>query len=338
MGRGFAVGRSLFASLVAVGCLACAGSSGPPRWIENPAKAYSPRQYVTGVGQGADPEAAADAARAEVARQTKGETESVEITKTYVEIPKQRSKSKKGSSQSAAERHWALAVLDRPALAKRLTDRIQAGDEELGRKAALIASAPPDQAIGSILTALAVVSERDALRVRILNLGEEAPAPATTPSREDLERALVDVKHKLVVEVEANEMDPATGEPGAPIDAIRRALSHEVLEKGFALAATSGWGDTPSWLVVRARVGFDRLELGGTQGFAAVEWDAALEIEDKAGGAGVLGVMSHKERATHINEPTARRLARDEASAFLSEALATWLDDHYAPRATTAKR
>lgn len=342
MGRGIGGLRFVIAAIFAVGGLACAGPSGPPRWIEDPAKAYSPEQYVSGVGQGASPEAAADAARAEVKRQAKGETESIEIVKTYVETPKHDTKQKKGRPEAVGERHWALAVLDRPALSKRLGERIQSGDEELGRKAAVAASAPPDQAIGPLLTALGLLEERDALRARIVNLGGATPAstPTTTPtpSREELERQLVEVKHKLVVEVEAHEMDPATGEPGAVIDAIRRALAHVVLEKGFALSASSGWGDTPSWLAVRARVGFDRLELGGTQGFAAVEWDAALEIEDRAGGAGIVGVTSHEQRATHVNEPTARRLARDEASEFLTEALATWLDEHYAPKRASRPR
>jgi hypothetical protein len=272
---------------------------------------------VTGVGQGADPEAAAEAARAEVASKARGETEGVEIVRRYV--------------AKKPKVHWALAVLDRPALIARLAERIAEDEQQIAAAAESARNTAPEKAIVDLLGAIALTRQRAELRTRIAHLEGTPPPAETTPSRPQLDAQLAAAKRMLAIDVEATEMDPESGTPGPPIDAIRRALAQQVLAKGFSLPPESDWGDAPSWLVARARISFERLDLGGRQGFAAIEWEAALEIEDPAAGGQIVGLLTGGTRATHINERTARRLAREEATTFLSEAFASWLDERYAP-------
>ncbi|MFO0690662.1 MAG: hypothetical protein U0900_18315 [Myxococcota bacterium] len=306
-----ATGAALLAS--------CAHDAGPPSWIEHPGRRWPEPRYVTGVGQGADPDAAESAARAAVARKTKGEQEGVEIARTWV--------------AKSPRVHWALAVLDRPALIARLGDRIAEIDPQRAAAAESAKAEPPEKAIVTLLGVLDLTRQREALRTRIARLEGSPPPADAPPSREALEAQLAGVKHALPIEVEAYEMDPESGELGAPLDPVRRALARQVLAKGFPLPADGEWGDTAaSWLRVRARIGFERLELGGREGFAAVAWEAALEVLDPNAGGAVVALLEQEARATHINEKTARRLAREEAITFVTEALARWLDEQYAPK------
>lgn len=298
--------------------MGCAHDSGPPSWIEHPGRNWPADRYVTAVGQGDEPEAAATAARAEIARKTKGEREGVEIARTY------RTRKPKI--------HFALAVLDRPALIARIAEQIAQADEKRAADAESAKSEPPEKAITTLLDAIALARQREALRTRIAHLEGTPPPSETPPTRATLDEQLVGVKHALTIAVEAYEMDPESGEVGQPLDAVRRALAGQVLAKRFSLPVEGEWGDSaPAWLRVRARIGFERLELGGRQGFAAVEWEAALEVQDPAAGGQVVALFDHEARATHITEKTARRLAREEAIAFVTEALASWLDERYAP-------
>lgn len=310
--------NGLLIGLAAALVAGCAHRSGPPNWIEHPGRAWPAAQYVTGVGQGDDPEAAATAARAEIARQTKGESEGIEIARTYV------------AKQPTV--YWALAVLDRPALIAHLAEQIAAADEKRAAEAESAKGEAPEKAVALLLDAIALSREREALRMRIAHLEGTPPPSDTPPTRAALDEQLAGVKHSLAIAVEAYEMDLESGEVGAPLDVVRRALTRQVLAKGFALPVEGEWGDSaPAWLRVRTRVGFEHLELGGSQGFVAVAWEAALELEDPASGGRVIALLSDEARATHVTERAARRLARDEAIEFVTEALGKWLDERYAP-------
>ncbi|MBY0400613.1 hypothetical protein K2X89_09980, partial [Myxococcota bacterium] len=224
-GRVIALGLVLSAGLLA----GCAHDSGPPRWLEHPGRGWQASRYVTGVGSGEDPEAAAAAARAEIARQTKGEREGIEIARTYV--------------AKKPRVHWALAVLDRPALIARLGEQIAAADEQRATRAESAKAESPEQAVITILDAIALTREREALRTRIARL-EGAPPPGDPPpTRESLDAQLASVKRSLAISAEAYEMDPESGELGAPLDSIRRSLARQILAKGFSLPAEGEWGD-----------------------------------------------------------------------------------------------
>lgn len=312
-------GRSIVLAIVAVAA-ACASPPDAPKWLKGGAPHdYPEDRYVSGVGFGAEPETASSAARAEVARKTKGETEGVEIVKRHV----------------AAEEppvHWALAVLDRPALLATLTEEVDEAEQQLADELAAISDAPPEIAIAPMLGAIAVAQRRDALLTRIAHLGGTAPPLESERSRTALDSQLAAIKHALAIDVEAYEMDSRSGMPGEPLDEVRRALAQQVLAKGFALPAESDWGATAGWLRARARIAFERLELGRSADFIAVHWEAALEIEDRVAGGRVVAVLTEESRATHLSEREARRQAQEQAEAFLADAFARWLDEHYSPR------
>ena len=304
---------------IAVSAAGCASSPESPKWLKGKQPHdYAEDRYVSGVGSGADPEAAASTARAEVARKTKGETEGVEIVKTHV--------------AKKPRVHWALAVLDRPALLARLAEEVATAEQQLSEALGATTNVPPEQALGSMLGAIACAQRRDALLARIANLGGTPPAGEAAHSRTTLEDQLAAIKHALSIDVQAFEMDSQSGMTGAALDGVRRALAQQVLAKGFGLPPESGWGDNSGWLLARARVAFDRLELDRYRDFVAVQWEATLEIEDLAAGGKVLALLTQQSRATHLNEREARRQAQDQAKEFLTQALARWLDEQYAPR------
>ncbi|MBK7948107.1 MAG: hypothetical protein IPK00_05080 [Deltaproteobacteria bacterium] len=313
--RTLETGRSI--ALVAVLLAACAHDAEPPRWIEHPGRGWPAARFVTGVGQGENPEAAATAARAEIARKTKGEHEGIEIARTWV--------------AKKPRIHWALAVLDRPALIARLGDQIAENDRARTAAAERAEAEAPETAVLTLLEAIDLSREREGLRVRIARLEGTPPTSDVPPSRADLDLQLAGVKRTLTIAVAAFEMDPDSGEIGAPLDAVRRALAQQVLAKGFSLPVEGEWGESPpAWLRVLTRIGFEHLELGGSQGFATVEWEAALEVFDPSAGGRVVALLDGGARATHVNEKTARRLAREEAIEFVTTTLASWLDGRYA--------
>ncbi|MEZ4331051.1 MAG: hypothetical protein R3F35_04835 [Myxococcota bacterium] len=306
-------------ALLCLFVLGCSNGSGPPNWIEHPHRQFSEKRYVTGVGQGPDRPAADEAARAEIARRTAGETEGIEIARRW------RAK--------APRVHWALAVLDRPALVARLTERIAQTDQQLATVSTEPTDARPPQRIANALSAIALIQQRDALRDRIAHLEGDPPSPETSPSRNELEARLSAAKQAFAIAVEAYEMDPISGAPGETLDSARRALAQQVLARGFALPPESEWGDAPAVsLRVRARIAFDPLDLGHRQDFRSIQWEASLEIEDPAAGGPVIALLSDRARATHLNAHSTRRLAQEQAIEFLAQALSTWLDAHYAPR------
>lgn len=319
-GRGPSRLMTSVAAVALLLALACAGDSGPPHWIEHPHRKFPEERYTTGVGQGANREAAAEAARAEIARQTEGETEGVEISRHW--------------TAKQPRVHWALATLDRPALVERLAKRIGEGEEQLAAAAESAAEKdlPPSQALERLLAAFELIHERDVLRRRIQVLDGTPPPPETTPSRGELEGRLAAVKRLLPIAVEAQETDTSTGSPIAPLDVARRALAQQVLAKGFALAPESEWGDTPAWLRVHARVAFEELDLGHRDDFTSIQWDASLEIEDPASEARTLALLSDRARAVHLNSHSTLRLAQEQAVEFLAQAFASWLDARYAPQ------
>ena len=306
-------------ALLALLVLGCSGGAGPPNWIEHPQRRFPEPRFVTGVGQGPVRPAADEAARAEVTRRTGGEREGIEIARRW------RAKEPRV--------HWALAVLDRPALVARLIERIERTDQQLAAFSAEATDAPPPERIAGALAGIALIRERDALRDRIARLEGDPPSPETTPSRSELEARLSAAKQAFTIAVEAYEMDPISGALGQTLDRVRRALVQQVLDRGFALPPESEWGDAPATaLRVRARIAFDPLDLGHRQDFTSIQWDASLEVEDPAAGGPVIALLSDQARATHLNARSTRRLAQEQAIEFLSRALASWLDEHYAPR------
>ena len=313
------VGRSFVLAIAAV-VAACAGPPDAPKWLKGGTPHdYPEDRYVSGVGSGAEPEAAASAARAEVARKTKGESEGVEIVKTHV-----------GAGEPPV--HWALAILDRPALLEHLREELGGAEQQLVDQLETISDAPPEMALGPMLGAIAVAQRRDALLTRIANLGGTPPALESAHSRAALDQQLAAIKHVLAIDVEAYEMDSKSGMTGEPLDGVRRALAQQVLAKGFALPAESDWGETAGWLHARARIAFERLQLDRRSDFVSVHWEAALEIEDRAAGGRVVALLTGKSRAIHLSEREARRQAQEQAEAFLADAFASWLDEHYLPR------
>lgn len=307
------------AAMLLLIALACAGDSGPPQWIEDPHGPFPEARYVVGVGQGPHREDAAEAARAEIARQTRGEREGIVIERRW--------------TAKTPRVHWALAVLDRPALVDRLAERIAESDERLAAEATAAAATDlaPSEALDGLLAAFALLRERDALRERIAILDGTPPPPETTPSREALAERLAAVKQSLAIAVDAQEIEPSTGTPVAALDSVRRALAQQVLAEGFALAPERTWGDTPAWLDVRASVAFEPLDLGARHDLTSIEWQASLEILDASAEGRTLALLSEQARAVHLNPTSTRRLAREQATESLARALARWLTGRYDP-------
>jgi len=309
--------------LVLAGVAACAAhcASPPeaPGWLRGAPQGYPEDQYVWGVGAGADAEGAASAARAEIGRKTKGETEGVRIAETWID--------------EKPTVHWALAVLDRTALIARLTEEVAKSEAQLSQLLETAEGAPPGEALEPVIRTIELTPRRDALLLRIANLGGTPPSFDGAHERAALEERLAALKHSLSIDVQAYEMDSKTGAIGDPLDEIRRALAQQVLEKGFRVDVESDWGrGSPAWLLARARVAFERLDLGPRDSLVAVHWEAALEVEDRVGDGEVVAIRMEEARATHLNEREARRQAQEDAEAFLAGALASWLDEHFTPR------
>lgn len=306
-------------SLVALQAVACAGSRDAPKWLSGgEPHDYPEKRYVSGVGSGGDPDAAAASARAEVERKTQGEREGVTIAKTHV--------------AKTSHEYWALAVLDRPRLLSRLTEEVGQLEQQISENILAVESATPEEALAPMLGAIALGQRRDSLLTRIAHLGGTPAESAVSLSRAALDLRLAAIKHALSIDVQAYEMDSQSGMAGSNLDGIRRALAQQVLAKGFALPAENDWGDRSGWLIARARIAFETLGLDRSHDFVAVRWEAVLELEEGAAAGKVVAMLTDESRATHLNEREARRQAQEQAEAFLTGALSSWLDEHLASR------
>jgi hypothetical protein len=266
------------------------------------------------VGEGKSAESAARDGLAKLAAQTAESTESAAIADTFFD--------------GESETHLALAVMDLAPLRAQLAAELALADAKLGAAVASADVDSPDQALPKLEAALALQSEREALRARLVKLGGEVPEAASAlPGRADLERRLAETRKLLPIEVEAWEMDPSTGETLAPLDELRREIVKKVIAAGFPVSPQElRWGGDPVWLSVRARLALERLHLGDAQSVVAVQWDAVVEISDPAAGAELTAMLTQEGRATHLNETEARRQARGAAAEFVAESLETWLE------------
>ncbi len=299
---------------------ACASGPDAPRWVKGkPPKDFPEQQYTWGVGSAEGAEAAATAAVAEVARKTSGESEGATIERTWVD--------------GKRNAHWALAILDRTASIERLKGEWTATDASLSETlATLDQGASPSATFGVVLRAIELAAARDALAVRIGRLGGEAPASDPARTRAVLDEKLASLKHSLTIDVEAWEMDTKTGMVGDPLEEVRLAMSQVVIGRGFRIGSPGDWTPSSGWLLVRARIGIEPLDLGRAERFVAVEWKTAVEVEDRTGDGEVLSILTRKGRTTHLNEQEARREARKQAEAFVVEALSGWMDERTTPR------
>lgn len=292
-----------------LGIVGCA-SAPAPEWLEGRHEGFPEDRWVVSVGAGPNDTEAAAQAREKITLDTQGESEGIGIAETWTD--------------TTSGTHWAMAVLDRKALLDRLSSTRTAIDEELSATLARAAGAPPDQALAALTKARGLLATRDALHERLAHLGDRLPA--ADPDVAEVERRLASTRKRLPIEIESYEMHPTTGETADPIDGMRRALAQEVIDLGFPVSdANIGWGDTPTWLVVRSRLALERLQLHPTDQLVAVRWDAALEIRDPDSGGQLLAELTEDGRGTHLNEREARRTAQDAAIVFASAALREWL-------------
>jgi len=296
----------------------CAGGPDAPSWVKGKPKGYPAKHYTWGVASGVDASRAADAAIAELGRKSGGETESATIERTWLDERKRV--------------HWALAVLDRTALAQRLQTDWAAADAETAQLLASdVEGAPPSQVLPAVVRAIERASVRDALGARIGRLTGTPPPVDPSRERARLDERLAAFKRATAIDVEAWEMDPQTGSLGEPLEQIRTALAQAVLARGFRVASHDDWSPSASWLLIRAQVGIEPLELGGADRFTAVEWNAVVEVRDRTGEGEVLAIQTKKARATHLNVHEARREALAQAGEFVSTSFSAWLDERLPP-------
>jgi hypothetical protein len=295
----------------------CASPPAPPQWISEAPQGYPPDHYVVGVGSGQTAEEAASRARAEIARKTSGESESVRIAEAWID--------------EESNVHWALAVLDRTALLDGLSAELAAVEKPMTESLAEADSAPPERALPAVLRAISFAPRRAALLARIANLGGPPSPGEPDLDRARLEERLTELKRLLPIEVEAFEMDSKTGRIGEPLDEVRRAVAQKVIELGFPVGVQNAWGSDPAWLLASSRVAFERLQLHPRDRLVAVHWEAALEITDLKADSQVVAILTEEARATHLNEREARRQAQEDAEAFLATAFADWLSGQTTP-------
>lgn len=312
--------RSVMVLGLASGLASCATGPDVPHWVQGkPHGDFPEEQYTSGVGSGAQAEAAAEAAVAEVARKTSGEREGAKIERTWID--------EKGKV------HWALAVLDRTAEIERLAGELAATDARLAETLATIdPNGSSSATFMVVLRAVELAAAREGLATRIVHLGGKAPPSDPARTRATLEDQLASLRHTITIDVEAWEMDSKTGMLGDPLEEVRVAMAQEVLGRGFRIASPEDWTPSTGWLLIRGRVGIESLDLGASDRFVAVEWNAVVEISDRTGDGEALAILTREGRSTHLNEQEARRGARKQAEAFVVEALADWMDERTMPR------
>ncbi len=312
--------RSVMALGLAAGLASCATGTDAPRWVQGKSpRDFPEEQYTWGVGSGAQPHEAAAAAIAEVARKTSGEREGAQIERTWID--------------ESGKVHWALAVLDRTTAIERLAGELAATDATLAETlSTLDQNALPSATFMVLLRAVELAAAREGLATRIGRLGGQSVPGDPTRTRAKLEEQLAAFRHTLTIDVEASEMDSKTGLLGDPLEEVRVAMAQEVLGRGFRIASPGDWAPSAGWLLIRARVGIEPLDLGAADRFVAVEWNAVLEITDRTVDSESLAIMTREGRSTHLNEQEAHREARKQAEAFVVEALAGWMDEWTMPR------
>ena len=318
--------RSLLSIGLAVLLAGCAAPPPAPDWIAGTPHAYPEARWLVGRGSGAQADTAAAAALAKIAQQTTEDAGEAVIAETWVD--------------AETGTHWALAVLDREPIRARLAAALADVEKQEGAVLARADDAEPARVLPLLNEAVQLDARRQGLRERLEQLaGPGAAGTSKLPDRARLEQRLADTRRALPIEVGAWEMDSKTGEIQGPLDEVRRALAQKVIALGFSVSdGNVRWGDDPAWLVVRSRLGLERLELLPTDRMVAVHWDEAVEVIDPASNGQLVAVLTDEGRATHLNEREARRQAQEAAEEFATRALGDWLRERAASTSSDADR
>jgi hypothetical protein len=288
--------------------VACASDPPPPRWLSERPPAFSDERWVVGVGFGPTDAGAAASATAAVAEATGGETEGATVNERWTD-PK-------------SGQRWAMVVMDREPLLRKLIDERSALDVGLVAATASLETEEPEEALRKGIRTREVFAKRDALEKRIVKLGGDAHAD--TELRAGLEANIAAAKMRLPINIASWEIDPKTGDARDPLDEPRRVLAQRVTERGFPVSTSeAAWGSDPAWILVELRIAFDALELHPRDRLVAIHWDVSLEITDPEGK--VVAVLTQEGRSTHLNQREAERRARADAQDYAAGALDGWI-------------
>lgn len=306
--------------------------------MRGPDPAYPESKYVVGVGIGPDLDTARTNARAEISR-----TFQSRVQQTLKDIQTEQSAAvgaKRGpaagtqsselntvlSTESLLEgvviketwwdkkskKHYALAVLDKTAAQRSLTQQIMTLEETIqARSGEARKTAAPAARARLLAKALAACRERDLLsaRRRLVDPAGMAALPADNTS--SLEQSLNAALAELKVRVEAE---------GPAGSRLKEKITAQVTAAGFAVAEAA-----TSPLAVKATLGVAPFDRGHPQ-WKYYQWKGTVQLMDREGQ--VLEGAAPEGQEGQLLEDTARAKATDAGEDGVAREAARLLTRH----------
>ena len=333
------VERAMRAALIgALLCsAACATGRGQPDWIDGSASAYPKAQYLIGIGEGGDLDAARDRARAEIARVFEVRIEDTVVDRSELVVLTEGARRRSSiveriaaetrtTTEAALEgveiaetwedpgtqRVYALAVLDKRRAQRRLLEQVRQRTEEISRfrEAA-------EGADGALARIRAQVSAARASReVDRLLAQARVVGPVDWVIGEEVLTATLELL--VVLELARAEFAVRARGPGTAGDGdlpgLRQALTARLTRMGFRAADAAS---ALAALQVDCRLALQPIERGQPS-WAHYRWEGACDLADASG---VVLSAADSGSESHPVDATARAKARVWAEQILAEAV-----------------
>lgn len=334
--------RAMAAALLASACASAFQTR--PDWVDGSSAAYPEKAWVTGAATGADPDQARRNARTELARVFSSRVESEVRDQASATTVTVSGGEGDGAPRSSVVENlsidtrirtegsfegvrvvetwrdpdtgaWhALAVVEKQALRRSLVPELEAAARRVRGALERAGSAPT--ALGraqALLDALHASRERDVLvaRARVVGLAAEASSPGSA----EIERQLDAVLWNTRFLIQAVEVDPATGRPGASLPGLHEALAKRITRIGFRVV---GDGADPGvanvWLTCRMSLEEVPRDFDGH----FFRWQGAYELTGKPPDGPVILASQASGGESYSTRPIARTRALTKGAEQLA--------------------
>ncbi len=310
-----------------------------PAWVTGPDPKYPETKYMTGVGIGADLDAARSNARAEIARTFQARVQQTltdQQTESSSSVGKRRSAAQ-GTQKSEintqlttdsllegvaipetyfdkkSKKNYALAVLDKVALRKTLSTQIMEKEQEISAaKARADGTTNPVERARALSSALEAARERDALSARRRVVDPAGMAELLGGTRADLQNSLDKTIAGIPVSVQAEAPEGSK---------LREAVVAQINGVGVSVSNGNATG-----LAVKAKLTVNPFERN-VPDWTFFQWSGTVELTDPATGK-VVASASPDGVEGHLTVNTARAKTMAAGENALGQEAARLLSAH----------
>lgn len=331
------------AAFLLVVSAACATAGAQPDWIEHPERFYDGDDYMVGVGEGEDLEAAKSKALGDIASQFESQVKQVvkiqqrleeqgdmvvDSSTTDVDTELITSGNFEGIETREKwccrkDNHYVLVVLDKAKAKQSLTDRMSGFETEIRHGlSGLAAAETPLEEARIVMGTLEPAQQRDKLlaQYRVIAGKPWTPTPKTSA---------LDERRRQAIDQATFVVEAKTYEVASDRESRNRELANEMKEIVNASqfkVASSGQGAMKIACTVSLA---EPLERGGGS-FIEYTWDASCEIAANKDGARAILVAEESKTASASNDAQAKKKALMNARKAMRKRMTRELDGYLA--------